>query len=78
MLGSKASIIVAFALAMASTAPAFAGMNGTDYLNLMARRSQSSMQEAQTSVRLAPGQIAPKATSKWYPHRYYGSIRSTH
>lgn len=86
MLGSKAGIVLAVALAMAGTAPAFAGMNGTDYLNYIdaARRSESNLQAyaewqgAWASTRPVRPQATPDVPTKLYPHRYYGGPRSIH
>lgn len=87
MPGSKFAI--ALALALASSAPAFAGMNGTDYLNYIdaMRRSQTTQQTSQARVEwqgtwASTGAIlpqrAPEAVTKSYPHRYYGGPKSIH
>jgi hypothetical protein len=89
MPGSKTGIVLALVLAIAGSAPAFAGMSGTDYLNYMGmtRRGQSSLQvpqvrserqEAWANARAALARTAPEAVDRPYPHRYYGGPRSMH
>lgn len=85
MPGSKMAI--ALALALASTAPALAGMNGTDWLNRMssARSGQSTSQmmlvrpdQEGAWASTARSRSASEAISKSYPHRYYGGPKSLH
>jgi hypothetical protein len=88
MPGSKTGVVLVLVLA-AGTAPAFAGTNGTDYLNYMgaAQRGQSSLQgpqvraerqEAWANARAALPRTAPEAGDRPYPHRYYGGPKSMH
>ena len=80
-MGSKVSIAMAFALAIASTAPASASMNGTDYQNYLraARSNQSNLQtqpwvierqQARSSAQPACPRL--RSAVKPYPRRYDG------
>lgn len=82
MPGSKMGIALAVAIAMASSTPAFAGMNGTESLNRIqsAQRAQSSRLEMDARAawpRVAPS-LGSDTASRPYPHRYYGGPKSFH
>lgn len=82
MPGTKIAIMLA--LTLASTAPALAGMNGTESINRMVS-AQSSAQTTQVRpdwqdawASAARPQSSSRAIGKVYQHRYYGGPKSIH